>query len=154
MVAILTTIHILASVIMILVVLLQSGKSADLAGAFGGGGSQTAFGPRGAATLLSKITTISAIVFMITSISLAIMASRRTTGSVLEGGSAPVPQQSLPVSPPASTAPGTPQPQPGTPGGQSSGAAPTSPGKEGKPESPQPAKSTPQKPAPASPVKK
>jgi preprotein translocase subunit SecG len=154
MVAVLTTIHILASVIMILVVLLQSGKSADLAGAFGGGGSQTAFGPRGAATLLSKITTISAIVFMITSISLAITASRRMTGSVLEGGSTPVNQQSLPVSPPATPAPGTPQPQPGTPGGQSSGAAPTSPGNQGKAEPSQPAKSTPQKPAPAPPVKK
>ena len=111
MVAVFTTIHILASVIMILVVLLQSGKSADLAGAFGGGGSQTAFGPRGAATLLSKITTISAIVFMITSVTLAIMASKRTTGSVLEGGSTPVPQQALPVSPPVSPAPATPQPQ-------------------------------------------
>jgi protein translocase SecG subunit len=52
------------------VVLLQSGKAADLAGAFGGMGSQTAFGPRGSATLLSKATTMSAVVFMITSLSL------------------------------------------------------------------------------------
>ncbi|MBZ5552021.1 MAG: preprotein translocase subunit SecG [Acidobacteriia bacterium] len=154
MVAVFTTIHILASVIMILVVLLQSGKSADLAGAFGGGGSQTAFGPRGAATLLSKITTISAIVFMITSVTLAIMASKRTTGSVLEGGSTPVPQQALPVSPPVSPAPATPQPQQGTPGGQTSGASPSAPANQGKAGSPQPSKSAPQKPAPAAPVKK
>ena len=61
---------------LIIVVLLQSGKAADLAGAFGGMGSQTAFGPRGSATLLSKATTISAIVFMLTSISLSIVATR------------------------------------------------------------------------------
>jgi preprotein translocase subunit SecG len=61
---------------LIVVVLLQSGKAADLAGAFGGMGSQTAFGPRGSATLLSKATTISAILFMLTSISLSIVATR------------------------------------------------------------------------------
>ena len=57
-------------VFLVIVVLLQSGKAADLAGAFGGMGSQTAFGPRGSATVLSKATTISAIIFMITSMSL------------------------------------------------------------------------------------
>lgn len=111
MVPFLTTIHILASFIMILVVLLQSGKSADLAGAFGGGGSQTAFGPRGAATLLSKITTASAIIFMITSISLSMLASRRTSNSVLEGAGKSAPQQSLPLSAPTTPAP-TPQSAP------------------------------------------
>ena len=60
----LTIIHVLVCLFLIIVVLLQSGKAADLAGAFGGMGSQTAFGPRGSATLLSKATTISAIVFM------------------------------------------------------------------------------------------
>lgn len=69
-------VHILVCLFLIVVVLLQSGKAADLAGAFGGMGSQTAFGPRGSATLLSKATTISAIVFMITSLSLSIMATR------------------------------------------------------------------------------
>ena len=71
---------------LILVVLLQTGKRADLAGAFGGGGSQTAFGARGAATLLSKLTTIMAILFMITALSLAIMTSRRSSsgGSVMD----------------------------------------------------------------------
>src|SRR5450631_4235330 len=68
--------HVIVCLFLIIVVLLQSGKAADLAGAFGGMGSQTAFGPRGSATLLSKATTISAIVFMLTSISLSIVATR------------------------------------------------------------------------------
>ncbi len=66
---------------LIIVVLLQSGKAADLAGAFGGQGSQTAFGPRGSATLLSKATTISAIVFMLTSMSLSVLATRNAGGT-------------------------------------------------------------------------
>ena len=69
-------IHVIVCVFLIIVVLLQSGKAADLAGAFGGMGSQTAFGPRGSATLLSKATTISAVLFMITSLSLSILATR------------------------------------------------------------------------------
>src|SRR5580692_2092040 len=71
-----TFIHVVVCLFLIVVVLLQSGKAADLAGAFGGMGSQTAFGPRGSATLLSKATTISAIVFMLTSISLSIVTTR------------------------------------------------------------------------------
>ncbi len=71
---------------LIVVVLLQSGKAADLAGAFGGMGSQTAFGPRGSVTLLSKATTISAVIFMITAMSLSILATRGagTSNSVLD----------------------------------------------------------------------
>jgi preprotein translocase subunit SecG len=68
-------------VCLIIVILLQSGKAADLAGAFGGMGSQTAFGPRGSATLLSKATTISAVVFMCTSLALSIMATRNAGAS-------------------------------------------------------------------------
>ena len=112
MIAFITTIHIMAAMVMILVVLLQSGSSADLAGAFGGGGSQTAFGPRGAQTLLSKLTTVSAILFMCTSFTLAIMASKRSVNSVLEGGSRPVPQQSIPLTAPSG--PATPAPTPAT----------------------------------------
>src|SRR5437870_13477234 len=74
----LTIVHVLVCLFLIVVVLLQSGQAADLAGAFGGMGSQTAFGPRGSATLLSKATTGSAILFMITSLSLSIMATRRS----------------------------------------------------------------------------
>lgn len=78
-------IHVLTCLFLIAVVLLQSGASADIAGAFGGQGSQTAFGPRGAATVLTKATTIAAVLFMLTSISLSIIQSRRAAGrSVLE----------------------------------------------------------------------
>ena len=74
--------HVIVCVFLIVVVLLQSGKAADLAGAFGGMGSQTAFGPRGSATLLSKATTISAILFMLTSMSLSILATRSRVAEV------------------------------------------------------------------------
>ncbi len=85
LVTILTILHVIVCLILIMVVLLQSGKAADLAGAFGGMGSQTAFGPRGAATVFSKATTVAAIVFMLTSLSLAILASRRSgPASVLD----------------------------------------------------------------------
>jgi preprotein translocase subunit SecG len=73
----LTLLHVAVCIFLILVVLLQTGKSADLAGAFGGGGSQTALGSRGAATILTKLTTTSAVLFMITSLSLGIVATRK-----------------------------------------------------------------------------
>ncbi|MGB7295377.1 MAG: preprotein translocase subunit SecG [Candidatus Aminicenantales bacterium] len=76
MTTILITIHILVCIILIIAVLLQSGKAADLAGAFGGAGSQTAFGPRGAATLLSKVTTFGAVIFMLTSMGLWILSAK------------------------------------------------------------------------------
>ncbi len=129
----LTAIHVLVCVFLIIVVLLQSGKAADLAGAFGGMGSQTAFGPRGSATLLSKATTISAIVFMLTSMSLSIFATRGAgSGTVLDrktGKAAPqgnvvnvtpvtkgqAPLAAPPVNAPKSPASGTPAPQQGVP---------------------------------------
>ncbi len=76
MIYLLTTIHVIVCLFLVIVVLLQSGKAADLAGAFGGMGSQTVFGPRGSATVLSKATTIAAALFMVTSLSLSIMATR------------------------------------------------------------------------------
>ena len=88
--ALITIIHVIVCVILIVAVLLQSGKAADLAGAFGGMGSQSVFGPRSAATLLSKLTTISAVLFMVTSLGLWILSSRGTTRSVLSGEEAPV----------------------------------------------------------------
>jgi preprotein translocase subunit SecG len=78
--------HILVCLFLIGVVLLQQGRSADLAGAFGGQGSQTAFGPRAAANVLTRLTTWSAIIFMLTSISLTILYQRSagSSHSVLE----------------------------------------------------------------------
>ncbi len=73
--AILITIHIITCFILIIAVLLQSGKAADLAGAFGGGGSQTVFGPRGAGSLLSRVTTVCAVLFMVTSLGLWMLSS-------------------------------------------------------------------------------
>jgi preprotein translocase subunit SecG len=78
MTILLTIIHVIVSLFLIGVVLLQTGKRADLAGAFGGGGSQTAFGTRGAATVLAKATTIGAVLFMFTSIGLSVDAARRS----------------------------------------------------------------------------
>src|SRR5215467_1404913 len=86
MIVLITIVHIAVCFFLIVVVLLQSGKSGDIAAAFGGMGSQTAFGPRGAATVLSKATTWSAIIFMVTSITLSVVASRKSgTNSVLQG---------------------------------------------------------------------
>jgi len=68
--------HVIVSLFLIGVVLLQQGRSADLAGAFGGQGSQTAFGPRAAANVLTRLTTWSAIIFMITSLSLTVLFVR------------------------------------------------------------------------------
>jgi preprotein translocase subunit SecG len=86
LVGLLVTLHIIVSLFIVGVVLLQQGKSADLAGAFGGQGSQTAFGPRGAANLLTKLTTYSAIIFMLSSIGLTILLSHSTADrSVLSG---------------------------------------------------------------------
>jgi len=114
-------VHVLVCFFLIIVVLLQSGKAADLAGAFGGMGSQTAFGPRGSATLLSKATTISAVIFMVTSLSLSILATRNAGlgTTVLEGAPAkpapakqvPAPVQAPPANPntaPPNTAPPAP----------------------------------------------
>ncbi len=83
--------HVIVCFFLIGVVLLQQGRSADLAGAFGGQGSQTAFGPRAAANVLTRLTTWSAIIFMCTSIWLVVLFVRSSgSHSVLEGGSAPV----------------------------------------------------------------
>jgi preprotein translocase subunit SecG len=109
LVVLFTIVHIVVCLFLIIVVLLQSGKSADIAAAFGGMGSQTAFGPRGAATLLSKATTLAAVIFMLTSITLSIFASRRPSTSVLQNLKGQ----------PAKTAPQTPTnapaPNPATP---------------------------------------
>jgi preprotein translocase subunit SecG len=89
-------IHVIVCLFLIGVVLLQQGRSADLAGAFGGQGSQTAFGPRAAANVLTRLTTWSAIIFMLTSICLTVLYVRSSgTHSVLSGA------KSAPISTPA-----------------------------------------------------
>ncbi len=86
MVILLVILHVIVCLFLVGVVLIQQGKSADLAGAFGGQGSQTAFGPRGASNLLTRLTTWSAIVFMLTSIGLTILMSHNSANrSVLSG---------------------------------------------------------------------
>ena len=85
------TLHVVACLFLITVVLLQQGKSQDLASAFGGGGTQTAFGPRGSANVLSKATTILAGVFMVTSLALSVL--RPTHSSVLEKAGTAAPLQ-------------------------------------------------------------
>lgn len=100
-----TIVHVIVCLFLIAVVLLQSGKSGDLAAAFGGQGSQTAFGPRGAATALTKATTWSAIIFIVTSITLSIFASRRTGPASVLSGVKPSQTTSQPATPTPTPAP-------------------------------------------------
>src|ERR1700686_2491849 len=123
---VLTPFFVMNCLVLIIVVLLQSGKAADLAGAFGGAGSQTAFGPRGAATILSQATTWCAIMFMICALALVLRTDQAAVqgGSVLQQVSKPVPKKT-----PATT-PATPAPVPQSSAPQSnppaSGTAPAS----------------------------
>jgi preprotein translocase subunit SecG len=106
MIILVTIIHVIVCLFLIIVVLLQSGKAGDISAAFGGQGSQAAFGPRGAATALSKATTISAVLFMLTSVTLSINAIKHTgPRSVLQGEK----------SAPAKTQPAAPAPTPANP---------------------------------------
>src|ERR1700732_3780514 len=94
---------VLNCLVLIIVVLLQSGKAADLAGAFGGAGSQTAFGPRGAANILSKATTWCAIMFMLCAMALVLRTDRALVqggaGSVLQNVSKPAPKNAPATTP-------------------------------------------------------
>jgi preprotein translocase subunit SecG len=100
----LTTFFIINCLVLIIVVLLQSGKAADLAGAFGGAGSQTAFGPRGAANVLSKATTWCAVMFMLCAFAMVLRTDKAvgTGSSILERVSKPAPK------PAPATTPATP----------------------------------------------
>ena len=128
--ALIVILHVIVCLILIMVVLLQSGKAADLAGAFGGGGSQTAFGGRGQTTLLSKITTASAILFMITSLGLWILSGKETSSVV--GNTKPPVTTAVPAAKPEDKKPA---------------AAPTTAPPQAKTETQKP-------PVPAPPVKK
>jgi preprotein translocase subunit SecG len=114
-------IHVIVCLFLILIVLVQGGKGAELGAAFGGS-SQTLFGARGAATVFGKLTTIAAVVFMLTSLTLAIMAARGASSVVSKVPMATQRQKSMPRVPgPVSG------PMPGTPAQQSSPAVPSSP---------------------------
>lgn len=124
---VLITLHIVICALLIVVIMLQSGEAADLAGAFGGAGSQTAFGPRGAATFLSKATTWCAIMFMLTSMALTMhvdnTVASSTGTSVLQQFSktsksapaAPPPAAPAPTAPAPAPAPVAPAPAPAAP---------------------------------------
>lgn len=102
MIYFITVVHVIVCFFIIIVVLLQSGTSGDLSAAFGGQGSQTAFGPRGSASTLSKATTWSAVLFMITSITLSVYQTDKSgPKSVLQGvKSQPVKSLPAPITPP------------------------------------------------------
>ncbi|GAC1668627.1 MAG: preprotein translocase subunit SecG [Candidatus Acidiferrum sp.] len=126
----LTLFFIMNCLVLIVVVLLQSGKAADLAGAFGGAGSQTAFGPRGAANILSKATTWCAVMFMLCAMALVLHTDRAIgqTGSVLQKTSSSAPKNSKPATPaPLPAAPGSVPPAPAQPA--SPAGVPTQPKK-------------------------
>ncbi len=89
---ILIIVHVIVCVALIMIVLLQTGKGADMGAAFGGGGSQTLFGSTGASTFLSKATTGAAIIFMLTSLALAYLSSHRTADSIIQSTPAPIEQ--------------------------------------------------------------
>jgi preprotein translocase subunit SecG len=83
-------IHVIVCIALIMIVLLQTGKGADMGAAFGGGSSQTLFGSTGASTFLSKATTVAAIVFMLTSLTLAYIYGKRTSESIILDSPAPI----------------------------------------------------------------
>ncbi len=133
---------ILNCLVLIIVVLLQSGKAADLAGAFGGAGSQTAFGPRGAANVLSKATTWCAVMFMLCAMAMVLRTDKAVGqgSSILEKVSKPAPKP----------APGTPDTRPATTPATTPATAPSAPQSNTQPASQPPAAS---QPAPAQPKK-
>src|SRR6266513_1355016 len=126
---------ILNCLVLIIVVLLQSGKAADLAGAFGGAGSQTAFGPRGAANVLSKATTWCAVMFMLCAMAMVLRTDKAVeeSGSILQKVSKPAPKP----------APGTPDTRPATTPATTPATAPSTPQSNTQPASQPPAASQP-----------
>ena len=130
----LVVLYVIICFFLILVVLLQQGKGADIAGAFGGGGSQTAFGARGATTFLHKLTTGAFVGFIVISMLLSIMEARpkksviQTLPAQAAGEKAPAPAPAAPV--PAAPAPESAQPPSGSDAQPAQGTAPTTPSSE------------------------
>ena len=107
---VIAALYILVAVVMQLAILLQQGKGGDIASAFGGGSSQAAFGARTGATVLSKVTTGAAVLFMLGALALSILGQRGGTGSVVSGTAAP----RAPATAPAVPKPAAPAPTPPT----------------------------------------
>jgi preprotein translocase subunit SecG len=106
---VIVALYILVCVVMQLAILLQQGKGGDIASAFGGGSSQAAFGARTGATVLSKVTTGAAVLFMVGALALSILGQRGGTGSVVSGTAAPRVPATAPAAPkPAAPAPAAP----------------------------------------------
>jgi preprotein translocase subunit SecG len=124
----LTVLHVMVSVVLIVVVLLQHGKGADIGAVFGGGASSTVFGSRGAGNFLTKLTTGSALVFMVTSLSLAYLSNTGATRGIFED---------QPAAPASAPAPGATAPAPAEPQG---GFEEVKPAEPAKPEAAAPAK--------------
>ena len=107
--------HVIVCIALIMIVLLQTGKGADMGAAFGGGSSQTLFGSTGASTFLSKATTVAAVVFMLTSFGLAYMSTHKTGESIMTDKKAPIEQQAAPAAPETSSKPKPETSQPAKP---------------------------------------
>jgi preprotein translocase subunit SecG len=129
MYTLIVVLHIVVSLALILIILLQTGKGADIGAVFGGGGSQTLFGSSGPTSFLGKLTAAAAVIFMLTSLFLAYFSGNRPASSIMEGRT-PVPSIPAPAGQPA--IPALPEGTPATPGG----TAPVAPAPQGTPTAP------------------
>jgi len=130
----LSSFFVLNCLVLVIVVLLQSGKAADLAGAFGGAGSQTAFGPRGAATVLSQATTWCAVMFMVCAMALALRSERGAGAgsSVIYNSSKPASKPAAPATTPAAPAATQPATTQSSPAPSQQNPAPAAPAQSPK----------------------
>jgi preprotein translocase subunit SecG len=117
MTIVLTILHVLVSLFLIAVVLLQSGKGAEMGASFGSSGSQSVFGAGGGTSFLSKLTTSAAVIFMLTSLTLAYVSGQPSSSSIMssKGKSAPVQAPAVPTPAPQKAVP-APAPAPAAPG--------------------------------------
>ena len=110
MVIALTVLHVILCLALIAIVLLQSGKGADIGSAFGGAGSQAVFGSMGTPTILGKITATIAVLFAVTSFTLALLGGERSASVVREPAPVTAPAPAAPDTPGAPAEPATPAP--------------------------------------------
>lgn len=114
MTILLTILHVVVSLFLIAVVLLQSGKGAEMGASFGSSGSQSVFGAGGGTTFLSKMTTGAAIIFMLTSLTLAYISGQPSSSSIMSGKAAPAATDKAPIQPAQPAAPAPVQGKPST----------------------------------------